>query len=321
MTGTSPSSSLLARIRQGKLGGVILFADNIASQRQLKALTGQLQGAAAGGGNPPLLILVDQEGGLVKRLPEAPPFQSPRSMGERGDGAAARRAGLATGRLLRRLGINVNLAPVLDVPDSGRSFLASRAFGQDPRLVAALGVAFARGLQQAGIAATGKHFPGLGTAPGNTDTAAVRVSTPRGELMRRLLPFRRAVEEGIRLVMVSNAAYPALDPSGSPAVLSPAIVGGLLRRRLGFGGVVITDTMSAPGLAGRPDAPLAALRAGVDLLLYSDGETASVEAYRTLLRAARRGSLDFSQLAASRARILELKRWLSSPRRAVRASS
>jgi beta-N-acetylhexosaminidase len=136
---------------------------------------------------------------------------------------------------------------VLDTPASSSSFLGSRAFSADPRLNAQLGTAFLRGLQRAGVAATAKHFPGLGTAPANTDTSNVVLTTPVRALDARLLPFERAVGAGVDLVMVSNAAYRAYDPNGDPADLSRPIVTGLLRGSLGFRGVVITDVMEAPG--------------------------------------------------------------------------
>jgi beta-N-acetylhexosaminidase len=220
--------------------------------------------------------------------------------------------GLATGRYLRGYGVNVDLAPVLDVGSAGTSFLGSRIFSADPATTSSLGSAFATGLQAAHVAATAKHFPGLGTAPANTDLRVVVVPTPRPELERRLAPFQAAVSSGIRLVMVSNAAYPALDPSRLPAALSPAIVGGLLRTQLGFGGVVITDTMSAPAIRRHPDAPVLALRAGVDLLLYSGGESASVTPFSQLLAAAGAGRLQTATLLQAYDRIEALKQWLAS---------
>jgi beta-N-acetylhexosaminidase len=167
-------------------------------------------------------------------------------MGARGSAAGAGAEGARTAAYLRRLGIDVDLAPVLDTPTSSSSFLGSRVFSRDARLNARLGTAFVRGLQGAGVAATAKHFPGLGTAPTTTDTSNVVLTTPARTLDARLLPFERAVENGVDLVMVSNAGYTAYDPSGAPADLSRPIVTGILRDRLGFRGVVITDAMEAP---------------------------------------------------------------------------
>jgi beta-N-acetylhexosaminidase len=304
--GTQPDGALLARIRAGQVGGVILFAANIASPGAARDLVGELQRAAAAGGNPPLLVAVDQEGGAVRRFAEGPPTVSPARMRT---ATEARAQGVETGRYLHRLGVNVDLAPVLDAPDSPSSFLGTRAFSGDPAVDAQLGGAFIGGLQRAGVAATAKHFPGLGTARGNTDAAEVRITTSRAALDVRLQPFAAAISRGVELVMVSNAAYPAYDASGAPAVLSKPIVTGLLRGRLGFDGVAISDAMEAPGPAGRTDAAARALAAGVDVLLYT-GERGGAAAYAELLAAARGGTLPAATLRAANARIAGLKQRL-----------
>ena len=312
MDGTTPSASLLARIRSGQLGGVIIFGGNITTPSALAGVISQLQGAAKAGGNPPLLIATDQEGGEVKRLPAGPPAASAETMGATLGAPSVRRQGRATGKYLRGVGVDVDLAPVLDVGDASSSFLGSRIFSPSPALTAKLGSAFATGLQSAGVAATGKHFPGLGTAPANTDVAVVVVPTPKAGLERRLASFRAAVRSGVKLVLVSNAEYPALDPSKLPAALSPKIVAGILRRQLDFGGVVITDTMTAPAIARYPDAPVRALRAGDDVLLYSDGEALSEQAYDVLMQAAKSQRLSLGTLLAANQRIQKLKAWLAA---------
>src|SRR5581483_3616993 len=140
-------------------------------------------------------------------------------------------------------------------------FLRGRSFGSDVGLVTSLTAAYLQALQDGGVAATAKHFPGLGTARTSTDDAVVSVRTTQ------LGPFIRAVEAGVKLVMVSSAAYPTLDTSGMPAVFSRPIVTDLLRKRMGFTGVVVTDALDAPAAARTPGAPQRALAAGVDLLL------------------------------------------------------
>ncbi len=312
MDGTTPSANLLARIRSGQLGGVIIFGGNITTPAVLAAVISQLQGAAKAGGNPPLLIATDQEGGEVKRFSAGPPAASAETMGATLGAPSVRREGRATGRYLHTLGLNVDLAPVLDIGDAASSFLGSRIFSSDPATTARLGSAFASGLQSAGVAATGKHFPGLGTAPGNTDLAVVVVPTSKAGLERRLVSFQDAVRSGVKLVMVSNAEYPALDPTRLPAALSPKIVSGVLRKQLGFGGVVITDTMTAPAIARYPDAAVRALRAGDDVLLYSDSEALSKQAYAVLMQAARSHRLTRATLLAADQRIQKLKAWLAA---------
>jgi len=296
MDGTFPSRALRGRVRRGEVGGVILFGPNVGPR--LGRAIAALQAAARAGGNPPLLIAVDQEGGAVKRLRSLPPGRAPAQM----TAATAGREGAATGRALHARGINVNLAPVADV-DHG-SFLGSRSFGGDPGAVASAACAFAGGVESAGVNATLKHFPGLGRTRENTDLRRVRVMAPAAALRADLEPYRRCAAT-TRLVMVSNATYPAFDPR-RPAVFSRRIVTDLLRGELGFGGVTVTDTLAAPGVAS-PGAAVRATRAGVDLLLYVD-ERSSARGYRAVLRALRAGQLSSGQVLASAARIDALAR-------------
>jgi beta-N-acetylhexosaminidase len=295
MAGTFPSRSLRGRVRRGEVGGVILFGPNVGPGLP-RAITA-LQRAARAGGNAPLLIATDQEGGEVKRLQSLPPLRAPAQM----RAAVAGPDGAATGRALLARGINTNLAPVADVNHG--SFLGSRSFGNAPGSVASAACAFATGLQSTGVNATLKHFPGLGRTSENTDLHAVRVSAPAGALRADLEPYRRCGGQA-RLVMVSNATYPALDPD-RPAVFSRRIVTDLLRGELRFAGVTVTDTLSAPGITG-PTAAVRASRAGIDLLLYVD-EGASARGYRSVLRAAR-ARLSRASIVASAARIDALAR-------------
>ena len=195
---------------------MIIFGNSFTSLAGLRSLIASLQKAAKDGGNPPLLIATDQEGGIVKRLPDGPPTLSARDMGA-GTAAAARAQGAATGRYLHRLGIDVDLAPVLDVPSSPDNFLGSRAFGSDPATVARVGPRVRRRPAGPACRGDGEALPGLGDAGANTDLGAVVITSSEADLTRRLAPFRKAVRDGTKLVMVSNAAYPALDPAKLPA--------------------------------------------------------------------------------------------------------
>jgi beta-N-acetylhexosaminidase len=307
--GREPSAWFLARIRAGQVGGVVLFGRNIGSDSDAGRLVRTLQDAAAAGRNPPLLITVDQEGGTVERLPDGPPHVSPHELGDRGDPAEVRAAGTSTGAFLHGLGIDVDLAPVLDTPSSPSSWLGARPFSDDAGLNATLGSAFIAGLQ-VWIAATAKHFPGLGAAPTTTDTSVVVVRKPRELLDAGLAPFRAAVRAGVDLVMVSNAGYPAYDPSGAPAVCSRAIVTGLLRGTLGYRGAVISDDLEAPGPVHCGGAAVEAMRAGVDLLLYGHAR-ASAAAYEQLVAAARGGGVSLATLEASARRVAALKQRLA----------
>jgi beta-N-acetylhexosaminidase len=294
MDGTTPSASLLARARRGEIGGVILFRFNVASPARLRAATGSLQRAAAEGGRPKLLIAVDQEGGSVRTIPFAPPAASPRSV------RAPRAEGRRTGRALRALGVNVDLAPVADLP-SPSSFMHFRTW---PTIRSAR--AFAAGLADAGVLATLKHFPGLSFATRNTDQYVVRVTASRSELAPGLEPYRRTAAP---LVMLSNAVYDAYDRFNA-AGWSRRIGVKLLRGELGFDGATITDSLDGTANArGVPTDPLAvkAARAGADLILVTGSEAASRSVYLSLLRAARDGGIRSGDLRASYGRILRLK--------------
>jgi beta-N-acetylhexosaminidase len=310
MRGTRARPWLMARVRAGQVGGVILFGRNVSSPAQVRALTGSLQAAARAGGQPPLLIATDQEGGAVKRLPWAPPAGTPAQMAAAGP-AATRSAGIATGRALRALGIDADLAPVVDVPASPASFIARQ--GRDWSFAAATTAstasAFAAGLAGAGVAATAKHFPGLGLARTSTDSAAVTIAAPRGRLAAGLAPFRSAVRAGVAMVMLSTARYPAL--ATRPAAWSPRIIGRMLRAQLGFRGVAITDSLTAAAAVHHmpvASAALLAAGAGADIVLVTGAATASAHVYDRMLAAARSGALPVSALNASYRRIVALKR-------------
>jgi beta-N-acetylhexosaminidase len=310
--GTSAPPSLLAQIRTGSAGGVVLFARNIVSSDQVRALTARLAVAARAGGAPPPLVCVDQEGGQVKRLPWAPPDVSP---GELGDlpVADSHEQGMLTGRELRAVGVNCNLAPVADVPSTPGSFIAAqgRAFSSVPAIAAPRVAAFAEGLGQAQVAATVKHFPGLGFATQTTDRNLVTIHAPLSSLERGLAPFREAIDAGAPVVMLSSATYTALGPL--PGAWSPQIIGGLLRSQLHFGGVVMTDSLdSAAGLRGwtTPQAAMRSAAAGADLLLITGSTATSQGTYDVLVAAARSGTLPRAALEQSYERILALKRRL-----------
>lgn len=283
MAGAQPSRRLLRRVYRGEVGGVILFSRNAEAPAQVAQAVTTLQQAASRGGNPRLLIAVDQEGGEVRRLPWAPPNASAAELGA--DPASALAQGERTGRELRRVGINLDLAPVLDVPAGGESFLGTRAFGKTSDAVSRAGCAFAAGVRRGGVLTSGKHFPGLGYATANTDDARVEIHASAPALRAAYGPYRSCLR-ALSTVMVSNAAYPALGVR-EPAVLSRAVIEDELRRRVGFRGVVISDSLEARAVRHVPELAAKAARAGVDLLVYPLTETASEEAYRALLAAAR----------------------------------
>ena len=306
MNGTSPSPAFRARVRRGEVGGVVLFGPNIRTRSQVRLLVARLRAAARAGGVPPPLIAIDQEGGIVKRLQSAPPFRSAPQIGATGSSRVARSEGLATARSLRARGIDIDFAPVVDVPASTSSFIAPRAFGHDPRRVARLGGAFADGLQRGGVAATLKHFPGLGSAPANTDFATAVVSAPRSRLERELVPYRDA---SARLVMMATAVYPAYH-RGTPAAFSRRIVRSLLRDDLGYNGLVVTDDLETPAVRAYTSPAEGAVRsmlAGVDMALVVGTEAGGDAAFDRMLAAAKSGRLKRERLETSHARVESLR--------------
>jgi len=309
MHGRTPSQSFLARIRRGEIGGVVLYADNYGP-RGPAHLTMTLQRAAHQGGQPPLLIAIDQEGGLVKRLPGAPSLAPPQMR----SATLAEAQGYATARNLQQSGVNLDLAPVLDVGRGG--FITPRTFGSTPEQVTARGPAFARGLAQGGIGASGKHFPGLGYATLSTDASPATVRAARAQLLEDLAPFRAAIQAGIGTVIVSTAVYSSLAPR-VPAADSSAIVSGLLRKRLGFRGVVVSDALKTPAVNryfATTEAARRAVAAGVDLVLaagvtgdYADTDGASISTYDALVKAVRSGRLAEATVQSAYAHVLTLK--------------
>jgi beta-N-acetylhexosaminidase len=295
-------------IRQGRLAGVILFSDNLGTRRHARRTIRRLQHIRRPEGlRDPLLVMVDQEGGLVKRL-SGPPRASARRMGRRG-AAYSRRQGAATARSLRAVGVNLDLAPVLDVGRSGSAIRAQRrSFGGTPRRVNRTAIPFAMALERGGVAATAKHFPGLGAASQSTDVAAQRIGLSRAKL-RRIdeRPYRAfAAEEG-DVVMLSTAVYPRF--SAKPAAFSRRLATAELRSRVGFRGVSISDaleTVSAREYGGPARVGLAAARAGTDLLLFT-GHRAADDAGRSLGRKLRSGALPRSRFLRSVRRVLALR--------------
>ena len=244
---TSVSSTTLHDIAALHVGAVILDGNSYLSISQTKAITNQLQAST---GNVGLLISTDQEGGEVRRL-RGPGFTDmPSAVVQGGMSTSTLRAQAVTwGQQLHDAGVNVDLAPVLDtVPSDSRGNPPigdlDREYGHDPSTVAAHGLAVLDGLSDAGVAATVKHFPGLGRVAGNTDTTSGVTDTVTTRLDPYLTPFADAVNDHVPLVMMSTAIYTKLDPN-HPAAFSSTIIGSLLRGQLGFTGLVISDDLGA----------------------------------------------------------------------------
>lgn len=306
--GTRPTKAILRDVRRGRVGGIILFENNMPSERSARRTIKQLQSAARAGGQPRLLVMLDQEGGIVKRLPNAPPRLSPRQMGKRANVATvARREGGATGRRLRSLGFNVNLAPVADVPSSSGNFLGNRAYSRDRSVVADGACAFAAGLQNAGVAATFKHFPGLGHADGDTDLGDIVIKSSKAQIETDLLPYRQCADT-FALAMLSSARYPKLG-SRRAAVFAP--VAYEMLAETGFGGLTISDAFETPSIVNQRGRERRAIGAGLDIVLYGQAHNLARAAYKRLVTDARAGRIETTDLRTSADRILELKQRLA----------
>ncbi|HTT93139.1 MAG TPA: glycoside hydrolase family 3 N-terminal domain-containing protein [Solirubrobacterales bacterium] len=311
--GTGLTPELRRAIAAGKVAGVVLFAADFPSRAAGRALIAEVQAVPRPRrlARLPLLVMTDQEGGEVKRV-DGPPQASAAAMGRQGP-AYARRQGRLTAANLRSLGVTVDLAPVLDVGRPGGVIAATgRAFAGTAAGVVDTAVPFAEGLEAGGVAATAKHFPGLGAAAENTDFEAQALPLPKGELRDTdIAPYRAYVEAGGRLVMVATATYPALSPR--PAAFSHRIVTGELRRRLGFRGVTITDSLGSAAVAafgGRREVAVDGAAAGDDLLLFDDLPSA-LAGHAALVAQLHEGGLKRAPFRAAARRVLRLRRELA----------
>ena len=309
--GTTVSASMRAAIQRGEVGAVILFGRNTASPAALSRLTRSLQAIPRPAAvDAPILVMTDQEGGLVKRVASVPPSMSAARMGATMTPAQIRAQGAATGKGLVALGINADLAPVCDIAVRGRDIARDqRAFGATPAKAGADCTAFAQGLAAGGAAAAAKHFPGFGLARVNTDNAPVRISATRSQLMSQLAPFRQAIGARVPMMLVSSAIYPAL--ASQPALLSKAVVVDLLRGTLGFRGVTVADAIDAAALkpwGGVRGASRRAAAAGIDLVLVTGTEASARHAQAAVASAIASGAVSRTDAQASLNRVLALRR-------------
>ena len=300
-------------IKEMHVGGLILFKRNVSDPSQVSELCRAAQACAVESGNPPLMIAIDQEGGPVARLgPPFTVFPGNRAIGAARSEAAAREFGTITARELKGVGITMNLAPVLDVAPQGlNSVMADRVFGEEPELVAYLGKAVIETLQKTGIAATAKHFPGIGRT-----TADSHVDLPYLDVDRLLLdstdlvPFRAAIGSGVEAVMLSHVVYQDLD-SAWPASLSTVMAKDLLRGTMGFKGITMTDDLDMGAIDKHFDVETMVRRisdAEIDVALICHDRLKMENAYRAVLKGVRESEDARRKATASVRRILNMKR-------------
>jgi beta-N-acetylhexosaminidase len=307
--GTGLTSELRQAIAKGKVAGVVLFEADFPTRAAGRALIDEVQAVPRPRrlAHLPLLVMTDQEGGEVKRV-DGPPEASAAAMGREG-AAYARKQGRLTAANLKSLGVDVDLAPVLDVGRPGGVIAdTGRAFADSAPGVVNTAVPFAEGLEEGGVAATAKHFPGLGAATENTDVEAQTLPLSKGELFGTdMAPYRGYIAAGGRLVMLATAIYPALSPR--PAAFSRRIVTGELRHRLGFRGVTITDSLGSAAVAefgGQREVAVDGAAAGDDLLLFDDLPSA-LAGHEALVTQLHKGGLKRAPFRAAAARVLRLR--------------
>jgi beta-N-acetylhexosaminidase len=311
--GLGASADVKALIREFGVGGVALFSRNVAGPEQVADLVRELQSAARDAGHEtPLLVAADQEGGRVARLKDPwtrwPPA---RAVGRAGSEETARKMGEALAAELKACGIRYDFAPCVDVDTNPKNpVIGDRSFGDDPDLVGRLGAAIVRGLQENGVAACAKHFPGHGDTDLDSHLDLPSVEHPRSRLEDvELRPFRKAIEEGVATVMASHLLVREIDDV-LPAVLSPKLVNGLLRRELGFTGLVVTDDLAMGAVAKHwtpAQISVLAAKAGCDLLELCKGHDAQVEAIEALIRAVESGEIPFKEAEAAEGQVRALK--------------
>ena len=306
---------VLAALERG-LAGVTVFGPNIAGPEQLAGLTAQLRSA---GGLP--LVAIDEEGGDVTRIAHltGSPYPGNAALGAVDDAGLTAAVYQALGQDLAALGVNVNLAPSVDVNTAADNpVIGIRSFGSDPDLVARHAAAAVRGLQAAGVAACAKHFPGHGSTSADSHHGIVTLQASLDLLRRRdLPPFVAAIAAGVRGVMPGHLRVPELT-GDAPATLSAAALSGLLRGELGFTGVVISDALemrAVSDLYGIPEAAVLAVAAGTDLLCF--GRDAAEDSYlavrRALSEAVASGRLPAERLADAQQNVARLRDWLAGP--------
>ncbi|MEV4678785.1 MULTISPECIES: glycoside hydrolase family 3 protein [Actinomadura] len=300
-------------------GGFIYYGENVTGPAQVAAFSNGIQRAAAA--QPlgiPATIATDQEGGIVARI-QPPATQSPGAMAL----AAGRRTGDAralaavTGRELRAVGVNQDYAPDADVnTDPANPVIGVRSFGSDPALVSDMVTAQIGGYRSAGVTATAKHFPGHGDTTTDSHTGVPHIDHTRAEWERLdLPPFRAAIEHGVEAIMTAHIVVPSLDPSGDPATLSRPILTGILRDRLHYRGVIVTDALDMQGVRdkyGDENIPVLALKAGADVLLKppldEQGQGVFPRQLDAVVAAVENGELTERRIDESVYRILDLKR-------------
>ena len=315
--GLGLEESFKEAVKRSRPGNVILFSRNVESSGQLRALTEELDEVITRETGLHPLIMIDQEGGMVSRLPESEPvIPSEMALSALGDEELVRECSFRNGRLLRSLGVSVNLAPVLDVNENALNpVIGIRSFSDRPETAARLGKASIEGYKASGIISTAKHFPGHGSTSLDSHLALPLVEKGREEMEGQLLPFKAAIESGVEAVMTSHILFPGLGEGEVPCTMSRKLVKGLLRTELGFDGLVFSDSMEMKAIAehyGVVEGSLSALEATVDIAGICHSVSLTEEAIGQCARKYLSGGFDGEEWEASLKRIREAKERLGT---------
>ena len=311
--GLEPPEEFLRLIKEYKVGNIILFRRNIQDGPQLKKLCATLRKVVEEETCVTPFITIDQEGGVVTRLPESEVnIPGAMAVAATGNPRNAYDMGLLTAQELRSYGVDFNLAPVMDIncnPDN--PVIGVRSYGDTPERVAEYGSQMVRGLLDGGVYCSLKHFPGHGDTAVDSHLGLPCIDRSFDELMQReLKPFIAGIEAGAPAVMTTHILFPQIEPEHIPATMSRRIMTGLLREKLGFGGIIISDCMEMDAIKkfyGTVNGVLAAMKAGVDLVFVSQTPALAAEAMQNARRAAENGELDLAELDVSVQRMLEAK--------------
>lgn len=312
--GTELSEEFKALIREYRIGNVILFARNIQSAQQLRTLCAQIQSLILEVTGYPAFIVIDQEGGIVSRLPsDAVTVPSAMAVSATGEADNVRIASEITVRQLRGLGVNFNMAPVLDVNTNPHNpVIGIRSFGDDAKKAAELGELAVRAYENSGVYCCGKHFPGHGDTNVDSHLGLPVIDKTLEQLMEEeLVPFRRCIDAGIPAIMTSHILFPQIEQEKIPCTMSRTIITGLLKEKLGFRGLVFSDCMEMDAIQnyyGTANGVVAAFKAGVDLAGLSSTMVLMRETANAVHEAALQGGFDPEELRSSVDKILELKR-------------
>lgn len=311
--GPEMSQEFIDLVRKYKVGNVILFRWNVVDREQLRRLCQEIQSLVQQETGVPAFITIDQEGGAVTRLSDdALNIPGAMALSATGDAGNVRQAGRITGQELRELGINFNLAPDMDVNSNANNpVIGVRSYSDDPEIVAAMGIEMMRGLLDENVLCCAKHFPGHGDTDVDSHLGLPRVDKSLEQLQKNELhPFIRAIEAGIPGIMSSHILFPQLEPDGLPATMSRRIMTGLLREKLGFKGLVVSDCMQMQAIQkyyGTVKGVCSAVLAGVDLVFVSHDASLAGQAAQQLMEDLHSGALNREELDASVNRILAYK--------------